>query len=439
MSTCSGTPCPGRFALLATLLASVGLYGRLDLDPSLDQSVKLFNLARKFPSVEKESGSSLGELEASLFKELGLGDMTYDADVKPWFDHKIGFGLWSSRQSTPYLLVTMASSDDGAARTALKKAQDKQTAAKVGYSVDKGWATIAIGDKNAQDAAKEAVEATAQGSLADDGAFSRALGKMPEGQVAIGWANLEHLKQQLTSGAGSEWFDGVDVKELSGDLTGQVLIGAQAASDGIELRMRIGGTKTKPSIPLDVLPSLTSMPANTAVGVAVAPGSAGGSAVDLGGLTKALGTSGTDLVKAVVEAKLVTAILVPGSKAGVPAMKMAVDAQSQAAADLIAKNLQSISGSSQVKVDRNGTKTEVSTTGFPQGSGSLGDQQQYRTAMAGMPSPAAAVLYLNVSSLFDATGGSAEDRRQLGPLKSLGVGLGLDDGDAVLLARAVIQ
>jgi hypothetical protein len=137
---------------------------------------------------------------------------------------------------------------------------------------------------------------------------------------------------------------------------------------------------------------------------------------------------------------MITLALVPGQKSGDPGMKASVDAQTSSAADALAKAVKELAGtSSAVKVDHSGNRVDLTTSGWAAGSGALGDQAQYRTAMAGMPSPAGFAVYLNTAGLLDLIDASATDRKQFTPLKSFGMAVGMDGGDSVILARAVIQ
>lgn len=422
--------------------ATVSVYGRLDLSPSLDQSLKLYNLAKKFPQVKKKAGNNIGEMEAELFKEFNLKNMSFETDVKPWFAHKIGVGLWSSKAHESYGLIAIASSDDGKANTALKKVLDQQDAGTFGYSVRDGWALVALGDQDSPAAAKEAeTEATRQ-SLAANATFDKALGAMPSGQMAIGWSDLDLLRNQLKSDSqgADRLFSGLGSSNPTDDMTGHILVAAQASSDGIELRARYGGAKTAPKAGTPVIASLAQMPANTALGLAISAAEGSRSIVDIGGISSLVtGTDEKSILDAILGAKLATIAVMPG-KNSEPGIKAMVDARTSDAAKTIADAADEVSGSTDtVKVTRSGNKVTLSNDEAVAGTGTLGDQPLYRTTMAGMPANTSAALYLNVAGLYDIDKTSAEDRTDFGPLKAVGVGIGVDGSELSILIRGVIQ
>jgi hypothetical protein len=425
--------------------ASVSLYGRLDLSPSIDQSMKLLGLARRFPAIAEATGANPGELEREVFTRSELTSLSYDSDVQPWFDHRIGIGTWSDRDSSTYLLAALASTDDAKAGTALEKVLAEHRDGTFGYVVKDGWALLAFGARNGPAAAKDAAAEAAQRSLADNDRFSTALAKLPAAQVALGWSDFDLLKKQLGSATVADGPFGSTVRDLPAELTGYTLAGAQATDDGVELRIRVGGLKTMPRPGENVLPTIAAMPGTTALGLAFSSTGDGRGLIDLGGLSglsNILGSDGSgdgfDLIKTVLEAKLAS-VAVQVVKNEVEATAT-VNARSTTAAQSIESHLNSLAASStQVRVTRSGDRVEVSSSGYAAASGTLGDQSLYRITMAGMPSSSAVALYCDSTALLTASAVDSMEQAQLAPLKAVGIGAGVEGDEGAILVRAIIR
>lgn len=424
--------------------ASVSLYARLDMDPSLDQTVKLFNLARKFPAVDKSAGGSLGDVEKKVFDSLDLKGMTYDADVKPWFGHKVGVGLWTDKQSKPFVLVALACTDDGKASSMLKKAKALDDEGAFGYSVGDGYALLAMGEKNAQAAADEAASEAKDDNLDGSSAFSKTLGKLPKGQVAIGWADFDLLRKHQKSLSSVADINDLVRGGIPEELSGHAMVAAQAGGSGFELRMRMSGLSSAPKSDQDALPALGKMPGNTLVALGYSGASGQKSLPDISGLGGLARLSELDdsadaegIINAIFQAKLVTVALT-GMKSGDPLMSFGVDARTSDDAATISKTLKEFASENNAKLKTNGTAIELTTPGYSSSGAALSEQQLYRDAMSGMPTHCGFAGYVNIKGLLDATDADADDREELGPLKAIGAGVGVDGGDLSMLVRAVL-
>ncbi len=108
-------------------------FARIDMSPGLGQKMKLDNLAKKFPKATKSTQDFVDQLKEDMFEALDLEPLTYEADVKPWFADRVGVAAWAKDGSsdTPCVLFALASKDDGKARAAFTKAQDRLGAGRV--------------------------------------------------------------------------------------------------------------------------------------------------------------------------------------------------------------------------------------------------------------------------------------------------------------------
>jgi hypothetical protein len=92
----------------------------------------------------------------------------------------------------------------------------------------------------------------------------------------------------------------------------------------------------------------------------------------------------------------------------------------------------------EVTVTRDGARVELRTRGYaPQGK--LSESATYRETMAGMSSGAIAAVYLDIQRLAEQGGASEQERREIAPLKSVGLVSGHEGADVVAMLRVVIK
>jgi hypothetical protein len=96
--------------------STVVAFARLDLSPGLGQGRTINNLAKKFP---QESGKdTIDELKKGIFEALDIDEAAHVEHVEPWFAERVGVAWWIDGQKRPYSLITVATTDESAARAA---------------------------------------------------------------------------------------------------------------------------------------------------------------------------------------------------------------------------------------------------------------------------------------------------------------------------------
>ncbi|GGM19883.1 hypothetical protein ACFFX1_37845 [Dactylosporangium sucinum] len=270
------------------LPASAAAFARINLTPGLSQRLKFGTL------FAGSDGNGEHALEKAVFDGAPI---SYD-DVAPWFDGRLGVALWAdpAHPDAPVTLVAAAAKDADKARSTLDAAQRKAGTDRLGFQVADGYALLAFGEKDSQGAVSAAAK---QPKLAQAADFRSAVGTLPADQPLLGWADLGRatkLAEKLAMGrltaelgpfgglgeSGSEGDSGGEGESGGSaagpsavpDVTGTLVIGAQAAADSIEVRGRlIGGTQVSTAQPaVDAVQALGGMPSGTlASGVVSGP------------------------------------------------------------------------------------------------------------------------------------------------------------------------
>jgi hypothetical protein len=456
--------------------ASVAAFARLDLKPGLGQGMKVNDLLDKFPK-RKDGVDTIEALKQELFDSVDIDDSDYRKHVEPWFADRFGVALWVDARKQPHPLVVAASDDDGAATKALTALQKDRRAERWGFVVQDGWALIVTGD-GAQDAARDAAAEANTASLADAPEFRDALAKLPARQPVVGWLDLDRAVEAYTQAmhAMIEEYEGETPEEFAGmmdpfgsmatmkDLTGHLVLGAQATGNGVEVRLRGSGLNrsTSGTSGGDALSRLGEQPGNSSVAAVVGFPALGDETLGaFGGLL--FGAPQLDQLPPEVAAELakdpeyakVRAQLDAVSKAlrtlsgatvglavtdmNSPALRATADLANAAAAQELLDAL-GILGQSGPELDlsRDGNQVKLTTGAFAP-EGRLSETAVYRETMADMPGDAVAAVYVDVQRLARQGGASEEERSDIEPLKSVGLVTGYDDGDTVAMLRFVIR
>jgi hypothetical protein len=456
------------------LPASVAAFARLDLAPGLGQGRKLDHVLGKFP--KSEGGEDVGErLKAGLFRAVGVDDADYRAHIEPWFADRFGVAVWLD-DKRPYLLAAIASGDDGKATKGLTALRTKRDAGTFGFAVQNRWAVVAVGDRDAQDAAASAAAQANVSALADAPEFRDAVGKLPDRQPLLGWVDFDRLAGlfagAMPGGSADMAPGGLLGPGLLGlgapggeEMTGHLILGAQATDSGVEVRMRASGLGRTGSAAsaADALARLGDQPGNSALAAAFTVPELDRATRDR--LDQYLGQPGLADLPPEVAAELAKdpefAQAQAQAQARTRAVSDALDALSGAAVTLAMTNLRApevrataeLAGAQLAgpltealrqldggyAVSRDGTRVELRTRGFA-AQGRLADSALYRETLAGMPDDGVAfAAYLDIRRLAEQGGADDRARREMAPWKSLGVVSGHDGGDAVVMLRAVIM
>jgi hypothetical protein len=466
--------------------STVVAFVRLDLSPGYGQRLKVNNLIKKFPGADGKDAAE--ELKKGIFDALDVDEATYRKHVEPWFADRVGFGLWLDGTKRPYGLIVLAVDDESAARTGLAELQRKAGEDRLGFRVRNGYALVAKGAQGAREAARVADEDLARESLADSPEFRGDVDSLPARQTALAWADLDKAGEAITAAMHSPldaipggkpeaepdrgvFLDpGVRVGTLPfgglpfAGLKGRVVVGAQATDDGVDLRFRVvgadaaaltgGGARSA----VDALPGDSVIAGATKVGEldetwrALAPGLEPNLAMPEE-LLKELPPDEAEQARQEMQnsrkqfeavGKAVQALsgaridlAVTGVDGDVPALAAAAETASSGDAAALAQALRLFGDDATVTTS--GSKVELKTEGYAAGGGTLSGQALYRQALDGAPDNAVTVLYVDMQRLVADTGMTEKERRQVQPVKAIGLATGAEDGDVVGLIRVVIK
>ncbi|HEX2771667.1 MAG TPA: hypothetical protein VHN18_04455 [Micromonosporaceae bacterium] len=475
--------------------STVVAFARLDLSPGLGQGRNLNSLVKKFP---QESGKdTVDELKKGIFEALDVDEAAYRKHVEPWFAERVGVAWWIDGQQRPYGLIMLAAKDESAARAGLTELRRQTSDGGFGFVVRRGYALVARGDKESQAAADAADKEAERESLAASAQFRRGVDWLPGQQAALGWADLARLGQATNAmtesslrdmprapgeepmpssvaadpmGAffgvpGLGVFPGIAGPGQSGDLKGQVIVGAQATGNGVEVRYRGFGADVE-GLGTDARSTVDSLPANSAIAGAFRLGDVGKQFAGMGpgpeemlppeGVLKDMPPGEADRMReemrvnqkqfetmhkafaALSGAKISFAATGVGQD-DIPALDAAAETTS---ADQAAKLVEAVQllFPDEVTVSASGDKVELKTKrNAPERGGALAGEALYQEALDGTPQEATAVLYVDIQRLFADQPMSDKERRQAEPVKAIGLAASMEDGDPVGLLRIVIR
>ncbi len=156
------------------LPASTVGYASVDLDPSGSQKIEAMRMIKKFPALDKELNGldADDDLLEKLFDELEkeCDGLSYADDVKPWLGHRFAVAAVDLGDKAPTPVAVVQVEDAGAAEDGLARLRDCGGDSEVGgWVIDGDWAVIAETDKLAE----QVVDATSDGTLADDETYQK--------------------------------------------------------------------------------------------------------------------------------------------------------------------------------------------------------------------------------------------------------------------------
>jgi hypothetical protein len=441
--------------------ATVGAFLRVDFNPGVRDKLAVDNLVKKFPTGGKSTSDLLTQLEQRVSTSAGLD---YNTDVKPWFDGRVGFGEWT-HNGHPTVLITLASKDDAAARTALAKVQAKQSTGQFGYVVDHGYALITGGGDGSQANATAAAAEADKTSLADLSAYKTAIGHLTGDNLAVVYADLHDIGSlvqsslpQLTA-LGPQAARVPDVSALlnggASKLTGTVAVGVSVTDDGVEIRAHTEGLPSSVSGP-DARSALDSMPSSTIAGFAsdgLDPNSAAAKSITtmLSGLLARAGQTGgappAEMLSAIadVATKVLTTKIISfgltGFDNGRPSLQATLQARSADDATSIMGLINQFTGGAPAMAGLSVTQSgdTIHAAFGSAGSGRLGDSALYKTAMDGI-SKANTAAFIDIQGAIGLAGPSVSGGEPAGvrPIRAIGIGVTSSGTSSDALIRVVI-
>jgi hypothetical protein len=218
-------------------------FGKVDLDPAAGQKLAVYRLAKRFPKTEVKSDKSVtDDLLKSVFSSAGDA-VDYERDIKPWIGKRAAIaGIPGKPGEDPHPLIVVQYDDKDAARSSLTRLTKKANAETpddpiyFAFSDVDGYVVLSDTQAATDGAAK------AKDHLSDEKAYDGAVDKLDGDQIVTLWADVARVYAVIPK---SELF--VDnpffkVKDLKP--TGQVVVGAHAEDDAIEVTGRTVGLAT---------------------------------------------------------------------------------------------------------------------------------------------------------------------------------------------------
>jgi len=177
------------------LPSSTVAYLSLDLDPSGGQKIDAFRTLNKFPAFSDEVGiDSVGELRHKVGQALvGQADcpgLDYDRDIDPWLGDRMAVA-GVPLHGKPHLVAVVQVEDDDDARNGIAQLNACDDSGEdAGFSVHDGWAVLA----ESQQVVDEVVDATGDGTLADDATYQKWTDELGDAGVVNAYASPDAAK-----------------------------------------------------------------------------------------------------------------------------------------------------------------------------------------------------------------------------------------------------
>lgn len=245
--------------------ASAFAIAQLDLSLPAGQDDATTHLVDRFPGAPKGSGSIRDRLLGALLKSSEDPHVDYATSVKPWLGDHAAVAGWTDDSGTAQVEFVLQSTDDAAARKALRNA-----APSIGLAFRHGFAVLAP----SQDAADAAVRAAGKSSLAHTATYSSDVAALGGSPLLTGWVDGPGAIKAFTRIVGSTP-DGLQMLTDSGlpqNLTGRIVAGLRVSDDGDNsvVQLDVVERGAKPSKQSTSTDRLRHLPATTFAAVAIA-------------------------------------------------------------------------------------------------------------------------------------------------------------------------
>ena len=218
---------------------------QVDFDPSAEQKLAAWHLARRFDDVGVRTQTSLKDDLVGGFV-ADATSLDYDDDLAPWIGDRAGLALLPDRtgDGLPDVVVAVAVADREEAEDALPR-----VAAGAGGGLT-SWAFTDDGDYVvlAQEPGTADDAASAEDVLADDPRWADAVGALEGDQVATGWVDLGATWDALPGGVRDAVSEG-----YGGELVpaGRYVAGVHLDRAHLELTGRGFGLSLGPDVPVE--------------------------------------------------------------------------------------------------------------------------------------------------------------------------------------------
>ncbi|GAA2293605.1 hypothetical protein GCM10009853_056960 [Glycomyces scopariae] len=243
--------------------ASASMYLEVNLDPSFDQTPKLLEHLSKFDDLDYDSTD---DILADLLEESGLEGVDAEQDLSSWLGNRHGLAMWTY-EDRPYAVVSLASTDAGAAEDGLAKirAAAGATDDQMAYTVEDDRVLMVVGEEGAADALDAAESEAGTDPLSGSSGYDEARSWLDGDQLAVYWVDMDAVAElaELT---------GEDAEMFSQFYSGQLVAGFSAFDDGFELSYRLFGGEDDPwTGSEDLLAGMGELPAADFAATAYVP------------------------------------------------------------------------------------------------------------------------------------------------------------------------
>jgi hypothetical protein len=427
--------------------ASAFAVAQVDLSLPNGQADGLSRFLAHFPSAPHGSGAVRDRVLAALLADSTDPHVDYQRDVRPWLGDTAVVAGWVDGSGQAQLEIVLASTDDDAARSSLHR-----VAPSLGVNVTDGFVVLGTG----QAATDEAVREAQHKSLADVATYNDDIAALDGQPVLTGWVDGPAAMKAFSRQIGADAMSNeqlLTVTGVGGSFDSRLVSGLRVDDHSVQFDLiqrsgRVGRTSTSDLI--------RHLPDSTLAAVEIAdPGGVvrRGSAA----FTAALGMLGTDPLK---ELNAATGLTLPGdvetllgsravfaygglSFTGVPKIALRSRPDDPAAATGVAARLGAFlhrSVSLNLTTKAVGDDVVMATTGAfadaVASTGSLGRQQRFADAMAGLPDSVAFAAYADLASFVPlVNSGQSPD---LDHLKAIGLWAGAVAGHAAMRIRLVV-
>lgn len=239
-------------------------YGKLDLDPAANQKLAAREFFGKFPKLKKPSGDA--NVFDTLLEQMFEGeDLSYQTDVKPWFDKRAAVAAFKGTSGEPSVVGIVQSKDDAKAKAAMDKAvaQAKEDGGDFAYKIDDGY--VVIGETQAD--VDDAIAQADKGTIDDNPTFAEDLDRLDGDQIAVGWVDVKEafnvIKTQLPDA-------GLIPNAITDQISGRVVSGLHMEGDYVEVSGFIIGAQQGTTPPqAGEAKLLKDLPADTVAALSV--------------------------------------------------------------------------------------------------------------------------------------------------------------------------
>jgi hypothetical protein len=218
-------------------------YASVDLDPSGSQKIEALEMVKQFPALDKELGGidADDDLLAKVFAEADCEGLDYADDVKPWLGYRFAVAAVDLGEETPTPVGVLQVSDAGAAEDGLAQlAACNAESDSIGWVVEGDWAIVA----ETGDLAQQVVDATGDGSLADDDDYQRWTGEVGDPGVMTMYAApeageaLAGLADQFSQGMMPGMPGSMGMEDMEGMQSGEEMTKALEEFQGMSATVR---------------------------------------------------------------------------------------------------------------------------------------------------------------------------------------------------------